>query len=133
MSGHDEIQGTSDDYTLNVTYVGFTTSCDIVIDFDDTETSLATCSVSGSFSGIHGTITGADVYFNDGYNWFFNDVSNAPTPTATPTPTPTPTPTTTATPSPTPIPEPGVILQLAAGGIALALLNQRRTRKTRRA
>jgi hypothetical protein len=125
MSGYDEIQGTSDDYTLNVTYVGLTTSCDIVIDFDDTETSFATCGVSGSFSGLHGTITAANIYLNDTNNWYFNDVSNAPTPTATPTTTPTA--------SPTPTPEPGVILQLAAGGIGLALLNKRWTRKPRRA
>ncbi len=117
MSGHDEIQDTSDDYTLNVTYVGFTTSCDIVIDFDNAETSLATCSISGSFSGTHGTITGANVYLNDGYNWYFNDVSNAPPPTATPTATPTA--------SPTPIPEPGAILQLAVGTGALLLLHRR--------
>jgi hypothetical protein len=125
MSGYDEIQGTSDDYTLNVTYVGLTTSCDIVIDFDDAETGFAKCSVSGSFSGLHGTITAANVYLNDSYNWFFNDVSNAPTPTITPTTTPTA--------SPAPTPEPGVILQLAAGGIGLALLNRRRARKTPRA
>jgi len=139
MSGYDEIQDTSDDYTLNVIYVGLTTDCDIVIDFDDAATSFASCSVSGSFSGLHGTITAANVYLNGSYNWYFNDVSTTPTPTATPTVTPTSTPTTTptstptttptATPTPTPIPEPGAALQLAAGGIGLALLQQRRTRK----
>jgi hypothetical protein len=133
MSGYDEIQDTSDDYTLNVTYVGLTTNCDIVIDFDDTETSFASCSVSASFSGLHGTIIAANVYLNDSYNWYFNDVPNAPTPTATPTATPTPTASPTATPtptaSPTPTPEPGAILQLAAGGIALALLNNRWIRR----
>jgi hypothetical protein len=42
-------------------------------------------------------------------------------------PTPTPaTPTATPTASPTPTPEPGVILQLVAGGVALAFLNRRR-------
>ena len=153
MSGHDEVQDTSDDYTLNVTYVGLTTSCDIVIDFDNSETGFATCGVSGSFSGDHGRITSANIYLNDSYNWFFNDVSTVPTPTATPTTTPTGTPTTTptatststptatstatstatATPTPTPTPEPGVILQLAAGGIGLALLNKHRARKARRA
>jgi hypothetical protein len=139
MSGYDEIQDTSDDYTLSATYVGLTTGCDIVIDFDDTKTSLASCSVSGSFSGLHGTITAANVYLNDSYNWFFNDVSTTPTPTATPTATPTttptatPTPTPTATPTATPIPEPGAALQLAAGGIGLAALKKRRARKTQRA
>jgi hypothetical protein len=133
MSGHDEIQGTFDDYTLNLTYVGLTTNCDIVIDFDDTETTFAQCSVSGSFSGDHGTITAANVYLNGSNNWFFNDVSNAPTPTATPTATPTITPSATPTASPIPTPEPGMILQLAAGGIGLALLQKRRTRMNRKA
>ena len=129
MSGHDEIQGTADDYTLNVTYVGLTTSCDIVIDFDNGETSFAKCSVSASFSGEHGTILAANVYLNEDFSWFFNDVSNAPPPTATPTTTPTNSPTTT--PTTTPTPEPAVILQLVAGGIGLAFLNRRRMRTNR--
>jgi hypothetical protein len=106
MSGHDEVQGTSDDYTLQVNYVGLSTGCDIVIDFDNAATSFAKCSVSGSFSGDHGRITAANIYLNDSYNWFFNDVSNAPSPTptaVTPTPTAvTPTPT-AVTPTPTAI------------------------------
>jgi hypothetical protein len=48
-------------------------------------------------------------------------------------PTPTATPTATPAASPTPTPEPGVTLQLIAGGIGLALLNNRRTHKDRRA
>ncbi len=58
-----------------------------------------------------------------------------PTPTATPTPTPAatpPTPTPTTTPTATPTPEPSLMLQLVAGGVGLALLDRRRTRKMRR-
>ena len=49
------------------------------------------------------------------------------------TPTPTPTAPPTATPTPIPTPEPGATLQLVAGGVGLAFLNQRRMRKNRRA
>ncbi len=62
-----------------------------------------------------------------------------PTPTQTPTVTPTatpaatpPTPTPTTTPTATPTPEPSLMLQLVAGGVGLALLDRRRTRKMRR-
>ena len=40
-------------------------------------------------------------------------------------PTPTATPTVSPTPAPTPTPEPGLILQLVAGAVGLALLNKR--------
>jgi len=50
-----------------------------------------------------------------------------------PTATPTATPTVTPTASPTPTPEPAVILQLVAGGVGLAFLNNRRMRKNERA
>ena len=62
-----------------------------------------------------------------------------PTPTQTPTVTPKatpaatpPTPTPTTTPTATPTPEPSLMLQLVAGGVGLALLDRRRTRKMRR-
>jgi hypothetical protein len=95
-----------------------------------------------TFDGIFGTnylfgsgdlsaLAGFDVPFRSSpFEWLVLDFDSFPptlglilTPTATPTPTPTP--------SPTPTPEPGVILQLVAGGIGLAFLNQRRTRKNR--
>ena len=43
-------------------------------------------------------------------------------------PTPTATPTVSPTPAPTPTPEPGMILQLVAGVVGLALLNKRHHR-----
>jgi hypothetical protein len=42
-----------------------------------------------------------------------------------PTPTPTASPTVTPTPTPTPTPEPGLLLQLASGVLALAVLGKR--------
>ena len=42
MAGLDETAGTADDYTLTLTYAGMTTACDIVLDFDNSQTSVAT-------------------------------------------------------------------------------------------
>jgi hypothetical protein len=99
-----------------------------------------------TFDGIFGTnylfgsgdlsaLSGFDVPFRPGpFEWLVLDFdASPPTLGLILTPTPTPTPTATPSPSPTPTPEPGVILQLVAGGVGLALLNQRRTRKNRRA
>jgi hypothetical protein len=46
-------------------------------------------------------------------------------------PTATPTSTPTATPTPTPTPEPGGVLQLVWGGVGLAWLQRRRSRRVR--
>ena len=84
MAGLDETAGTADDYTLNLTYAGLTTSADIVLDFDDTQTGFAV-SMSGAqfINGTHLRITTTSVFFNTGFNWFFNDVSNGGAPTIT--------------------------------------------------
>lgn len=78
MAGLDEIAGTADDYTLNLVYAGMDASADIVIQFDDTETGFAVSKSSGVFLGASGhiAISVSNIYFNTGYNWFFNDVSN---------------------------------------------------------
>jgi hypothetical protein len=90
MSGLDETAGTADDYTLNLSYAGLTTSANIVLDFDDTQTGFAVSQSSGSFiSATHVRVTTTAIFFNTGFNWFFNSIdSNAP-----------PTITTGATPS----------------------------------
>jgi cysteine-rich repeat protein len=74
MSGIDEIQGTSDDYTLTLSYAGLTTACDIVIDFDNTQASLAACYAGGAYIAPpdHIRITTAEIFFNTGFSWFFN-------------------------------------------------------------
>jgi cysteine-rich repeat protein len=82
MSGIDELQGTSDDYTLALSYVGMTTSCDIVVDFDNSQTGLAVCSVGGEFitdpppgqpfTTDHIGITSAEIFFNSNFSWFFS-------------------------------------------------------------
>lgn len=98
MAGLDETQGNADDYTVTFVYAGLTTSCDLVIDFDNGETGFAVCSANlTNFSGDHWSITSGDMFYNTGSNWFFNPVPNGPT--VTPTPTVSPTPTVTPTPN----------------------------------
>ena len=84
MSGLDETAGTADDYALNLSYAGVTTAADIVLDFDDSQTGFAVSISSGVFiSPTHARITTTGVFFNTGFNWFFNDVSNNAPPTIT--------------------------------------------------
>jgi hypothetical protein len=104
MSGLDLVAGTADDYNVVLSYAGFTTSCNLILDFDDAQSSFAQCNSGGTFlvANQHVAVTTARLYFNTGYNWFFNDVPQAtPTATATVTATPTVTATRTATPTPT--------------------------------
>lgn len=79
QSGLDEIAGNGDDYTMTLTYAGLTNSCDIVLDFDNAQTGFAVCKVSAqSISGSdHFRITQGHVYFNTGFNWYFNSQSGA--------------------------------------------------------
>ena len=92
MAGLDEVAGNADDYTITLTNAGLDASADIVIDFDNSEASFANTKVSGTFinfpTNVALTSTGVSsscgvsqtercgIFFNDGYNWFFNDVSN---------------------------------------------------------
>ena len=77
LAGLDETAGTSDDYTLVLSDAGLTTSADIVAKFDDAQTGFAVSQSSGVFlTGTHAAITTTAVFFNDGFNWFFNDQSN---------------------------------------------------------
>jgi hypothetical protein len=98
MSGLDETAGTSDDYTLTLTYGGIASGCDIMADFDDTQTGFATCAVSATnISGDHWSVTDANMYFNSTVAWFFNDVPNTGTTTTTSSTTTTTTTVTTTT------------------------------------
>ena len=79
-TGLDEVAGTSDDYDLILAYIGLTTSADIVIDFDNSQTGFAVSSSFGtSINSTHWRITSNNIYFNSNYNWFFNpDLSCVP-------------------------------------------------------
>lgn len=77
MAGLDETAGTMDDYVIDFVFDGLTDAADIVLDFDNIETSYAETQVGGAFiSADHVRVTTADMFFNSNYNWFFNDVLN---------------------------------------------------------
>lgn len=90
MAGLDELAGTSDDYFFNLQYAGFDSNADIVIDFDNNATGFAVSQSSGFLLGGHAVIAQSDIFFNSGFNWFFNDVSNAVVPALASTPVPEP-------------------------------------------
>ena len=97
MSGLDELAGTSDDYTISLSYAE-SAFANIVIDFDHTKTDFAATSLLGSEIDAtgHFRITGSTIYFNTGYDWFFNNVENS-----------------------TPIPEPSTLVLFGIGTLGL--------------
>ena len=80
-AGLDRITGTADDYSLNLTFAGLTGDADILIDFDNARTGFAVSSSGATFLSTNDlAITSNDIFFNDGIDWFFNDVSSVPEP-----------------------------------------------------
>lgn len=75
MSGLNETAGNGDDYTIQLTYDGLTAACEVVLKFDNAETGFAVCQTGGFFISAtdHVQITSADIFFNTGFSWFFND------------------------------------------------------------
>ncbi|MEM9542911.1 MAG: PEP-CTERM sorting domain-containing protein [Cyanobacteria bacterium P01_E01_bin.42] len=89
MSGFDEIAGTDDDYTFALNFVGLTDAADILLGFDNNETSFAesqsfaTNLGSNSETGNqHMAITRSRIFFNSNYDWFFpeEEPQNIPEP-----------------------------------------------------
>lgn len=77
QSGLDEIAGTLDDYSITLDFVGNMLGADIMIDFDNAQTGFAVSQSSGTFIGAdHVAITQSSIFFNTGFNWFFNDQPN---------------------------------------------------------
>jgi len=75
MSGSDAVVGGGDDYTINLTYAGMVAACNIPIDFDNTQTGFAVCQAGGVFlNPTHVAINSANIFFNTGATWFFNNV-----------------------------------------------------------
>jgi len=75
MSGLDEIEGTADDYSIDLQFVG-TSSADIVIDFDNGQTSFAETATFILFNlgDEHRASYQPKIFFNSAnQNWHFND------------------------------------------------------------
>lgn len=70
-SGLDGVQGSADDFTTALAYAGQTSSCDIVIKFNES-TGYANCSVSASVSGSRVSITTGTINMNSNVDWHFN-------------------------------------------------------------
>lgn len=88
-AGIDGVQGTADDYTVRLNYVGQAQSCNIRIRFQN-DAGFAFCSVSGtSLASNQLRITGATAVFQNTVNWFYNQTDTTATPTG-PVLTPTP-------------------------------------------
>ncbi len=87
MTGFDRQQGTPDDYTFELQYVGFTSNAQVTVGFDDSVTEFAICLINASSPrGDHSVINTARIYMNTTYNWYFNQVPNTPaTPAVTST------------------------------------------------
>ena len=101
-SGIDELQGTADDYVLNLVFAGLSSDVDIRIDFDDSTGFASSSSGATAIGGNHLAVTSSLIRFNPNFNWFFNtDVYVPPT-----------------------VPEPGLAGVAAIAG--LALLRRRR-------
>jgi len=77
QAGLDGIAGTADDYILTLDFLGLTGSADILIDFDNAETSFAESQNGGTFlTGDDVAITSSRIFFNSGQEWYFNQESN---------------------------------------------------------
>ena len=73
FSGVDETEGTADDYDLVLNYVGVSSTADIVIKFDNSETGFAVSQNGGTFVGPdHVTLGSSRIFFNTNFQWFFN-------------------------------------------------------------
>jgi hypothetical protein len=81
LAGFDRIQGTPDDYTVELQYVGFTANADITVGFDNSHTEFAVSLVSAmNTRNDHYVMTSASIYFNTTWNWYFNQQSNSTVP-----------------------------------------------------
>lgn len=79
MSGIDETEGTSDDYTPQLVYGGVASGCDITVTM--TGASFAFCSVGGAgIGGNHVRVTNANVQMGStsNFDWYFNQTLLGP-------------------------------------------------------
>lgn len=84
-AGRDGIQGSADDYTLRLNYIGQSATCNIKIRFTNTA-GFAFCGTSAS-AAPNGdfAVTSATAEFQNTVNWFYNQVPSEPPPNIGPT------------------------------------------------
>lgn len=84
-AGRDGIQGTADDYTLRLNYIGQSSNCNIKIRFTNTA-GFAFCQTqaSGAPNGDF-AVTSATTEFQNTVNWFYNQVPGGGTTNVGPT------------------------------------------------
>jgi hypothetical protein len=73
-AGRDGVQGTADDYTLTLNYIGQASNCNIKIQFTN-DAGFGICQVSGANIGGPNSdlaVTGATAKFQNTVNWFYN-------------------------------------------------------------
>ncbi|MEM7528793.1 MAG: hypothetical protein AAF416_14130 [Pseudomonadota bacterium] len=87
QSGLDQIQGTVDDYFINLMLVDIVEDADIVIGFSESVSFAAAATGGAQFNFFPQStvVTSADLLFNPNFDWFFNDVPNG---AAVPVPAP---------------------------------------------
>jgi hypothetical protein len=73
MSGLDAIEGTADDYTIQLHYQGITAAgCDINMSMNARRTGFAVCFTRRESVGNDIAISGpTDIFFNPNFDWFF--------------------------------------------------------------
>ena len=73
MSGLDAIEGTADDYTVQLNYQGITAAgCDINMSMNAMQTGFAVCFTRRESVGNDIAISGStDIFFNPDFDWFF--------------------------------------------------------------
>lgn len=82
-AGKDGVQGTSDDYTTQLNYVGQSASCDVVVKFVS-GAGFAFCSVGATSSGVSPdlSITTAEIRFEQSVAWKYNQTDTTGSPSA---------------------------------------------------
>jgi hypothetical protein len=70
-AGQDGVQGSADDYTLKLNYIGKTADCQIKIQFTN-DAGFAVCAVEGTTLGSDVRITSGTVKFLRTGNWYYN-------------------------------------------------------------
>ena len=79
-SGLDMLQGTADDYRLDLDFVGLSDTCNIVVslehDAEEHTSFVVTLSSGGTINATHARLVHSDIWFERTTVWYFNQISN---------------------------------------------------------